>query len=90
MPSLPFQSFEARPEGRSLPGTVPRRDCRGLLSPIGDNRQNMAPPIYRFMSPEWRPAIPLATTDLSCRKTVKDLACRPYAANEMTRVTIAA
>lgn len=30
------------------------------------------------------PAIPLATTDLSCRRNVKDLACHRYAAAEMT------
>ena len=30
------------------------------------------------------PAIPLATTDLSCGRGVKDLTCRRYAADEMT------
>ncbi len=28
-------------------------------------------------------AIPLATTDLSCERGVKDLTCRRYAADEM-------
>jgi hypothetical protein len=38
---------------------------------------------YRFMYTQCHPAIPLATTDLSCGSSVKDLTCRRYAADEM-------
>jgi hypothetical protein len=36
------------------------------------------------MSPQCHLAIPLATMDLSSGSLVKDLACRRYAADEMT------
>lgn len=85
MPFLPFQSFEARSESRSLPATVPRGDYRGRLSPIGDNLPDMAPPDHRSMRPQWRPAIPLGTTDLWCDENAKDLACRLYAADNLPR-----
>lgn len=61
---------------------------RGHLSPIGDNRLDIASPNRRFMSLQFHPAISLVTTDLSCGSSVKDLACRRYAADEMTSVTI--
>lgn len=41
-------------------------------------------PYYRFMSPQFHPAIPFGTTDLSCGKCAEDLICRLYAADEMT------
>jgi hypothetical protein len=79
MPSLPFQSFEA-----SRGGNLRRTQIRaGKLSPIGDERRRSHINSFLFMLPRWTPAIPLATTDLSCRRSVKDLTCRPYAADEM-------
>ena len=37
----------------------------------------------RHISQGCHPAIPLATTDLSCKRGVKDLTCRRYAGDEM-------
>ena len=61
---------------------------RGHLSPIGDTPQDFHPGNHLVMSLQFHPAIPLATTDLSCGRFVKDLTCRRYAADEMTSVTI--
>lgn len=57
---------------------------RGHLSPIGDTPQDFHPGNHLVMSPRCLPAIPLATTDLSCGSNVKDLTCRRYAGDEMT------
>jgi hypothetical protein len=80
MPSRPFQSFEA-----SRGGNLRRTQIRaGKLSPIGDKPQHSHCNSTLFMLSRWTPAIPLATTDLSCGRSVKDLTSRRYSAEEMT------
>jgi len=80
MPSLPFQSFEA-----SRDGNLRRTHNRaGKMSPVGDKRRDSHRNSFLFMLSRWAPAITLGTTDLSCGRSVKDLNCRRYAADEMT------
>ncbi len=55
------------------PGSV--RGQRGAASPVRCDH-----PSESFLSPLGRPAIPLATIDLSCGRFVKDLTCHRYAA----------
>jgi hypothetical protein len=75
------------PRGNARPAASRPGNGRGRLSPIGDNPQDINLTDCRFVSPRWRPAIPLSTTDLSCGSLVKDLTCRRYAADQVPRQT---